>query len=120
MFPIGTPSNNLNTTNMNLKNEKLTNKQWSMKRSKLEPRGQRPLQHEHIPLFTLNLNSNKNNGNPNGKKGTGFPKEKHDPNKRGLMVRKLLRLVHATNVLPKVPPNHPKETLSNQILVSYA
>jgi hypothetical protein len=67
---------------------------------------------------TLNLNSNKNNGAPNGKKGTGLPKEKHDLNKRGLMVRKLLRLVHATNVLPKVPPNHPKETLSNQILVS--
>jgi hypothetical protein len=110
MFPIGTPSNNLNTTNMNLKNEKLTKKQWSMKRSKLEPRGQRPLQHEHIPLLALNLNSNENNGTPNGKKGTRLPKEKHNLNKGGPMVKQLLRLVHATNALPKVLPNHPKET----------
>jgi hypothetical protein len=81
-----------------------------MKRSKLEPRGQRPLQHEHIPLLALNLNSNKNNGTPNGKKGTRLPKEKHDLNKGGPMVKQLLRLVHATNALPKVLPNHPKET----------
>ncbi len=77
MFLIGTPSNNLSMAKMNPKNEKLAKKQWSLKRLKLELGGQMPLQYEHIPLFALNLNSNKGNGAVNGEKGMGPPKERH-------------------------------------------
>jgi hypothetical protein len=59
---------------MNPKNEKLAEKQWSLKRPKLKPMGRRPLQHEHIRLLAPKLNSNTN-------KRMGPPKEKHHLNK---------------------------------------
>jgi hypothetical protein len=103
MFVIGTPSHNLSMARWIQKNENLAKKQWSSKRPKLKPTGQKPLQHEHIPLFASKLNSNKD-------KRMGPLKENHHLNKGGPMVKQLLRLVHATNALPKAPFNHPKET----------
>jgi hypothetical protein len=72
---------------MNLQDEKLIKKEWSLKRLKLGPRGQGPSQHEHIPLLTLWLDFDENNGAPNGKKRMRLPKEGHHLNKRGLKVK---------------------------------
>jgi hypothetical protein len=62
-------------------------KQWSLKRLKLGPKGQKPSQHEHTPLFTLWLNFDKNNGTLNGKRRMGPLKEGHNLNKGGLKVK---------------------------------
>jgi hypothetical protein len=50
------PSKNLNMARINLEDEKPTKKYWSLKRLKLGPKEQGPLQHKHILLLALGPN----------------------------------------------------------------
>ncbi len=51
----------------NPKLEKFIEKQWFLKRLKLRQGGRMPLQHEHIPLLALRLNSDEDDGTPSGR-----------------------------------------------------
>jgi len=80
------------------------------KEAKIRARGWRLSQHEHIPLLTLGLNFDKNDGVLSGKKGMGPLEERHHLNKGRPKVKQILKLVRVTNVQHEAPPNCPKKT----------
>lgn len=67
------------------------------------------MQHEHTPQLALRLNSNENDGAPNGKRGMKYIREEHHLNK-GDESKITIKACVQINVLLEILPNHHKRT----------
>jgi hypothetical protein len=67
------------------------------------------LQHEHTPQLALRLNSNENDGAPNGKRGMKYIREEHHLN-IGDESKITIKACVQINVLLEILPNHHKRT----------
>jgi hypothetical protein len=66
-------------------------------------------QHKHNLLFTLGLNSNEDDGAPNGKRKMKPLREEHHLN-RGTKDKIVVKTYACNKCLPKIPPNLEKKT----------
>ncbi len=103
MFLAWTLLNNLNITMKNPKDEKLVEKQWSLKWPTLGSGAWRPTQHEHTPLFALKLDFDEDDGAPSERKQMGVLEERHHSKRGRLKVKQLLRSMCITNVQLEIP-----------------